>query len=71
MDRIEIDKFKPNNDVKFNIHIPTPNFEMEMGDLSGLSIIWSYYVEYTIKNRIKYWFFFRIFPFRLRRWDKK
>ena len=45
-----------------------PNFEMAMGDGD---IIWALPVAKTWRNRIKWWLFFRFFPFKLIKWEKE
>lgn len=58
------------NQMEFNPIPADPNFSMEMGD-PPIMFILSFVVKRTFLNRIKYWMFFRFFPFRLVRWERE
>lgn len=51
----------------FKIHTPpTPNFELGMGDI----VTFSFRVERTLVNRLKWWIFCKVFPFWVVKWSE-
>lgn len=51
------------------IKLPKNNFTMQLGEDPN-HILWDLRVKKTLVNRIKFWFFFRLFPFKLISWEK-
>jgi len=49
-----------------SIEAPICNFEMYMGDQESITFL--FYVRKTWVNRVRYWLFFKFFPFKLKRW---
>lgn len=53
--------------VTFNM--PTPNFKLQVGE-SLSCVTFEFREGYTIKKRLKWWLFCKLFPFKIVHWDK-